>query len=133
VPSPDSTVGNGRWFPISSGYLESQLTGPLAQLVEQGTFNPKVAGSIPARPILRRRSGTTRSRPLAGHPRSRRRSARVPRGRIIAVMLEWNADIEPVLRAIYDIASEPDFRRADSTESMLGLDESRVTSGQAGR
>jgi hypothetical protein len=48
-------------------------------------------------------------------------------------MLEWNADIEPVLRAIYDIASEPDFRRADSTESMLGLDESRVTSGQAGR
>ena len=24
--------------------------GPLAQLVEQGTFNPKVAGSIPARP-----------------------------------------------------------------------------------
>src|SRR5215217_4406138 len=26
--------------------------GPVAQLVEQGTFNPKVAGSIPARPIL---------------------------------------------------------------------------------
>src|SRR6185369_2329091 len=25
--------------------------GPLAQLVEQGTLNPKVAGSIPARPI----------------------------------------------------------------------------------
>jgi hypothetical protein len=25
-------------------------TGPVAQLVEQGTFNPKVAGSIPARP-----------------------------------------------------------------------------------
>src|SRR5690349_181364 len=25
--------------------------GPLAQLVEQGTFNPKVAGSSPARPI----------------------------------------------------------------------------------
>src|SRR5204863_4044806 len=24
--------------------------GPLAQLVEQGTLNPKVAGSIPARP-----------------------------------------------------------------------------------
>src|SRR5437764_9744581 len=24
--------------------------GPVAQLVEQGTFNPKVAGSIPARP-----------------------------------------------------------------------------------
>src|SRR4029077_17913958 len=26
-------------------------SGPVAQLVEQGTFNPKVAGSIPARPI----------------------------------------------------------------------------------
>jgi hypothetical protein len=25
--------------------------GPVAQLVEQGTFNPKVAGSIPARPM----------------------------------------------------------------------------------
>src|SRR6266571_5655336 len=28
--------------------------GPLAQLVEQGTLNPKVAGSIPARPIAER-------------------------------------------------------------------------------
>ncbi len=27
--------------------------GPLAQLVEQGTFNPKVAGSNPARPMRR--------------------------------------------------------------------------------
>jgi hypothetical protein len=27
-------------------------SGPVAQLVEQGTFNPKVAGSIPARPII---------------------------------------------------------------------------------
>ena len=27
-------------------------SGPLAQLVEQGTFNPKVTGSIPVRPIL---------------------------------------------------------------------------------
>ncbi len=25
--------------------------GPLAQLVEQGTLNPKVEGSIPSRPI----------------------------------------------------------------------------------
>src|SRR3954468_12147576 len=31
--------------------------GPVAQLVEQGTFNPKVAGSIPARPISCRLSG----------------------------------------------------------------------------
>jgi hypothetical protein len=29
------------------------LSGPLAQLVEQGTLNPKVAGSIPARPTPR--------------------------------------------------------------------------------
>src|SRR4029079_9898441 len=28
----------------------TQMRGPLAQLVEQGTFNPKVAGSSPARP-----------------------------------------------------------------------------------
>src|SRR5205085_12390030 len=28
--------------------------GPVAQLVEQGTFTPKVAGSIPARPITRK-------------------------------------------------------------------------------
>src|SRR5437879_4547148 len=27
--------------------------GPVAQLVEQGTFNPKVAGSRPARPTLK--------------------------------------------------------------------------------
>ena len=27
------------------------LPGPLAQLVEQGTLNPKVVGSIPTRPI----------------------------------------------------------------------------------
>ena len=27
--------------------------GPLAQLAEQGTFNPKVAGSIPSRPTIR--------------------------------------------------------------------------------
>jgi hypothetical protein len=32
--------------------------GPLAQLVEQGTLNPKVAGSIPARPIILRGTGS---------------------------------------------------------------------------
>src|SRR3954453_9806207 len=37
------------------GYTTHRL-GPLAQLVEQGTLNPKVAGSIPARPIARRLS-----------------------------------------------------------------------------
>ena len=32
----------GRWY--------NPTSGPLAQLVEQGTFNPKVTGSIPVRP-----------------------------------------------------------------------------------
>ncbi len=35
-----------------AGYT-TRRPGPLAQLVEQGTLNPKVAGSIPARPIRR--------------------------------------------------------------------------------
>src|SRR4051812_18813919 len=46
-----------------------RLLGPLAQLVEQGTLNPKVAGSIPARPITKtleaapfRRSGVVGGR-----------------------------------------------------------------------
>src|SRR6266576_3152542 len=34
----------GRWLHYAPAL------GPLAQLVEQGTLNPKVAGSIPARP-----------------------------------------------------------------------------------
>ena len=38
----------GTWRPSAESGV-----GPLAQLVEQGTFNPKVAGSIPARPIVR--------------------------------------------------------------------------------
>src|SRR5215204_6167371 len=33
------------------GRYTSLPLGPLAQLVEQGTLNPKVAGSIPARPM----------------------------------------------------------------------------------
>jgi hypothetical protein len=37
--------------------LQWPTPGPLAQLVEQGTLNPKVAGSIPARPIERLWSG----------------------------------------------------------------------------
>jgi hypothetical protein len=35
--------------PSTAAY--TQPRGPVAQLVEQGTFNPKVAGSIPARPM----------------------------------------------------------------------------------
>src|SRR5918998_5568102 len=39
--------------------LYSPAAGPLAQLVEQGTLNPKVEGSNPSRPIAQRspRSG----------------------------------------------------------------------------
>jgi hypothetical protein len=38
-----------------------ELQGPVAQLVEQGTFNPKVAGSSPARPTR-----TDASQPQSG-------------------------------------------------------------------
>lgn len=38
---------------INKLYSQEYLTrGSLAQLVEQGTFNPKVAGSIPSRPTI---------------------------------------------------------------------------------
>src|SRR5690242_20241300 len=40
--------------------------GPLAQLVEQGTLNPKVAGSIPARPIAKRSSMRSAHGPVEG-------------------------------------------------------------------
>ena len=33
----------------------SSTEGPLAQLVEQGTFNPKVLGSSPRRPMIEKR------------------------------------------------------------------------------
>src|SRR5207249_4634762 len=45
------TLGTGK-----RGYTSGRHR-PLAQLVEQGTLNPKVAGSIPARPISRGRLG----------------------------------------------------------------------------
>ena len=36
---------------IAANGVYTGRAGPVAQLVEQGTFNPKVAGSIPARPM----------------------------------------------------------------------------------
>ena len=48
----------GRWYNPTSTF------GPLAQLVEQGTFNPKVTGSIPVRPTT--------------HPSGRRAASRPP-------------------------------------------------------
>src|SRR5919108_6482799 len=47
--------------------------GPLAQLVEQGTLNPKVAGSIPARPIAVRKPAR-----FAGHDASERLLVSIP-------------------------------------------------------
>jgi hypothetical protein len=58
-------------YPVEAKSAYLQGKGPVAQLVEQGTFNPKVAGSIPARPMQnekarehpkRRRSGSERTR-----------------------------------------------------------------------
>ena len=43
------------------------LGGPVAQLVEQGTFNPKVAGSNPARPILSNPLFKPNPRPALAH------------------------------------------------------------------
>jgi hypothetical protein len=54
----------------NSGHPSIPLrSGPVAQLVEQGTFNPKVAGSIPARPIaksLQKRQSAPRCETLRG-------------------------------------------------------------------
>jgi hypothetical protein len=36
--------------PIAHPIFSTVIPGPLAQLVEQGTLNPKVIGSIPIRP-----------------------------------------------------------------------------------
>ncbi len=61
------------------------VPGPLAQRLEQGTFNPRVVGSNPTRPSLTTEAGRTgrlaasrSSMPLrsSGRPQSRRRSAR---------------------------------------------------------
>ena len=37
---------------MQHAYAVQAKSGPLAQLVEQGTFNPKVAGSTPSRPTI---------------------------------------------------------------------------------
>jgi hypothetical protein len=46
-----------RPAPEPSASASMSANGPVAQLVEQGTFNPKVAGSIPARPIAKALQG----------------------------------------------------------------------------
>src|SRR3954471_11570052 len=46
-----AAVGSRRRSTAVAGRPYNRL-GPLAQLVEQGTFNPKVTGAIPVRPII---------------------------------------------------------------------------------
>src|SRR5262245_5860698 len=53
-PEPDSNSTPLHWLP----------SGPLAQLVEQGTLNPKVEGSNPSRPIPSR---VVERNPHGGH------------------------------------------------------------------
>src|SRR6185503_7552619 len=46
-------------------------SGPVAQLVEQRTFNPKVAGSIPARPIALSLKALDKAEPIGTQCTSR--------------------------------------------------------------
>ena len=48
-----SPLGHGAW----DLRYNHRSYGTLAQLVEQGTFNPKVAGSTPARPTTKPQAG----------------------------------------------------------------------------
>jgi hypothetical protein len=48
-PRPLVDGGGEARIAVTRVYTDS--LGPVAQLVEQGTFNPKVTGSIPVRPI----------------------------------------------------------------------------------
>jgi hypothetical protein len=50
---PRPLVDGGGAARIAVGRVYTDSRGPVAQLVEQGTFNPKVAGSRPARPITK--------------------------------------------------------------------------------
>src|SRR6202030_3065597 len=47
-------AGPGSRPGVSAPRLDWKPRGPLAQLVEQGTLNPKVEGSNPSRPIRNR-------------------------------------------------------------------------------
>src|SRR6266576_2427796 len=48
---PGPLVDGGGRRRIAAKPVYTGRRGPVAQLVEQGTFNPKVTGSIPVRPI----------------------------------------------------------------------------------
>jgi hypothetical protein len=66
------------------------FSGPVAQLVEQGTFNPKVAGSIPARPTLQNPQNAAFVAPTNPGPGNARKISdpSVTRGTSLA---EWRA------------------------------------------
>ena len=65
-PPSTSGLGHSPFKAVARVRIPSgaSTAGPVAQLVEQGTFNPKVAGSIPARP-------TTESPRSGGFPVAR--------------------------------------------------------------
>ena len=54
MAGPSSSTGwnNALARPLRLDRMGERF-GPLAQLVEQGTLNPKVIGSIPIRPTIR--------------------------------------------------------------------------------
>src|SRR6266576_422670 len=49
---PGPLVEGGGRRRIAAKHVYTGRRGPVAQLVEQGTFNPKVTGSIPVRPTV---------------------------------------------------------------------------------
>ncbi len=53
--------------PISHPIIFQSKTGPLAQLVEQGTLNPKVVGSTPTRPTIQDNNGLFRGNHTKHH------------------------------------------------------------------
>src|SRR3954462_7698477 len=95
---PGPLVDGGGRCRIAATPVYTGRRGPVAQLVEQGTFNPKVAGSSPARPIDGR--GADRQvalgRPLLqdsrarSHRRFRRQSARERRtSEVVEADSQW--------------------------------------------
>ena len=81
--SPESSLGNGRY---------TRTAGPVAQSVEQGAFNPKVAGSIPARPTAYVvAAGAKRWFKARAIPPSFDGAAPTPVGRGVIWITRWSA------------------------------------------
>jgi hypothetical protein len=74
--------------------------GPVAQLVEQGTFNPKVAGSRPARPTSNGRLGSREHVTLfANRAQARLYDPRMIHLRMVAPPARLFLDLFPYRRA----------------------------------